>query len=246
MPEIPIPKSPEISKAMSKKSLYPGDSFGRDGKTFIGKGTEKFVYMNPLKPGKAISIYSGKEHPSPKQIFYLQKIYHTLFPDNFPAYHAAFNETSSFFSRRPPVYSAYVTEYIEPNDRLITHPFTNVGDKCDDWSLPLPIDPYYQNFVTGQDGKERYIDTLSKPRRTSRLNCIPHFMKKQGYSEHDQRRVQAYIGRYKANAPIEALKTAITTYIRGRRVCGRYVPVPDKLRGWRLINLQQRQVHLQQ
>lgn len=63
----------------------------RDSSSFIGRGTEKQVHVDPLHPDKVIKTHFERnlDLPKVKAYFYLGKILHGIFPKHFPTIHAS-------------------------------------------------------------------------------------------------------------------------------------------------------------
>lgn len=205
MPEIRIPKPKFDSK-------------------ILGDGAESSVFVT-AKDSKKVAAFEHERKLSPssalraKRIFYLQKILHTLFPQNFPKIHDAFGK--------------HPDENVENNTGTIRERILMDGE-CDDNPLPHILmrkrcDPKHRieclsasksierllepigmqhvidygsnlNFISNSDGMY-YVDLPMNVESNKSLQIHPEkiaiFMEKNNYSDQDKRTVQQSIARLK-------------------------------------------------
>lgn len=163
----------------------------------IGEGAECVVVENArlADEKKVMAINYGNE-ANPLDVFYLQRIYGTLFPEHFPTFYAA---GASGFTIREKVEGEstsgrgyLVTDGKEWEGVLST--FSEVYDFITEVSPPVLFDDTPQNFILTGDGRIVYVDTLkSKDNPYSDrfwdTEKLIVYMTKRGYSEADASRV---------------------------------------------------------
>jgi len=135
----------------------------RNDQEVINSGEECVVIPGKDKSREVVVAYTYFDlNPlRAKELFYSQRIYSTLFPNNFPHFYAAFG--GSVVNRSLP--SGTIRQKIEGQKGLeIRHPFQKVIEVCSQINLPLLI-PLSQiggdNVVIGEDGGEYYLDTTA-------------------------------------------------------------------------------------
>lgn len=94
-----------------------------------------------------------------KELYYSQKIYSTLFPNNFPRFYSA--SGASIIYRDLP--SGTIRQKIEKQEKgEINYPFQKVIDICNAIGLPLLVEISGENIMVSKDGGEYYLDTTSQ------------------------------------------------------------------------------------
>jgi hypothetical protein len=205
----------EIESLLLKK--YEGD--------VIGKGSECIVV--PIEgEEKKIAAYSYSRELSPsqaKRIFYLQRIFSTLFPHNFPHFYASVGSlsrsegeegvtgtirhkidgiaTKEAIKRHPSLdKNLPFLEKARANLRraLPPHfPFSEVLRACKkEMGFDLHHDSSTVNFLLGSDGGEYYVDTLKEVPSQFMLAPILAYMDKHTYSEEEKRIVTVSFERF--------------------------------------------------
>jgi len=190
----------------------------------LGSGSESVVFEDP-KTNKVIAFkhrncYTPQQA---KQLFYLHKIAHTLFPNNFPILHAAFGKDPS----KPYHISGTIREKVDGRPlqldgghyslflelsirtklwlrrKFSKYPtFEDIHKECEKWDLPLMyrLDKYEGNFLYTREGKVYYVDMLDDRltnHELSTLDNILDYMKAKNYSKNDQESVGSAICRLK-------------------------------------------------
>jgi hypothetical protein len=163
----------------------------------IGDGAECVVIENTRleEESKVMAINYG-DQDNPLDVFYLQRIYSTLFPEHFPRFYAA---GIAGFTIREKV-EGVSTEgrgYLVTDGKDwegVTKTFADVYEFIKDVSPPVIFDDTAQNFILTGDGRIVFVDTLK-----SKVNLysdsfwdtekLTAYMIKKDYSEADASRV---------------------------------------------------------
>lgn len=169
MPELGMPKNEFIKKVrevVHEKccNLWPDEIqkiADENNQEVIGSGAECVVI-----PGKDNSkdivvayTYFDLNPLKAKQLFYSQRIFSTLFPHNFPHFYAAFGKHPNQKQTENP--SGTIRQMIhEDKKQKVVYSFAEVDKICKELGLPLLIERGSQNFATGEDGGEYYLDTI--------------------------------------------------------------------------------------
>lgn len=175
MPEIGIPRNEfvdrvlEVNEREGYVNPYTLDEVAPElNQEIVGSGDESFVL-----PGKDINgnetvsaySYSGENPLRMKEIFYVQQIYSTLFPHNFPHFYAAFGKSrrAKAEKRTEDNLSGTIRQRIVPADtgQETLYPLKSVKEVCKNIGLPLDIEDSEHNIMVGVDGGEYYVDTVN-------------------------------------------------------------------------------------
>lgn len=195
----------------------------------IGAGGEYVVVPDPKGKRESIAVafrYKDKDmFPlRAKSIFYLQRIFSTLFPHNFPHFYAAFGRPQAGTAEQTAAPTGQIRErikglrhglggyyadgdYASPfmgvPDPRVRHPFKKVLDTCEkEFGLELSYDKASSNFLLGSDGGEYYVDVLEKwgfyeLNHDDVVERIIRYMKENHYDEKDIYIVQKSIERFR-------------------------------------------------
>jgi hypothetical protein len=219
--EIPKPKLVTEIRQIAASSLFPNvrefrnflsakaEQYGVDK---IGDGAQHFVFATPKDGERAVSVFFAATGPrEAKLAFYLQRIYSTLWPDNFPRMYAACspkdkNSPAVTIRRRiylggkmkPPGDFAKIKEVL-PEDSPKS--FKHVVIDSRNYGIPLPLDIMPSNYVLGKDGGEYYVDEIDW-REFRNVQPFPQrnilkFMEDRNFSKVKKRLVQVSIARIK-------------------------------------------------
>jgi len=192
----------------------------------IGAGAEYVVVPGPQGKGESIALafkYKDKDM-SPrraKSIFYLQRIFSTIFPHNFPHFYAAFGRPQAGTEKQTAAPTGQIRERIKglrhglggyyaegdygspfrgSPDPRVKYPFENVLETCEEFRFHLHYDNTSSNFLIGSDGGEYYVDVvepafsngLFRPDVTDRIS---QYMKQNNYNDKEIYIVQKSIER---------------------------------------------------
>ena len=190
---------------------------GKYGEEVIGFGSECIVV--PIK-GKeqrvAAYSYNGLEPNQAKRLFYLHRIFSTLFPKNFPHFYAAFGKTRD---STVPVTGTirYKIEGVRRDTTILPSvereafqkpsrqpikpkfPFKRVEEETEKMGVSFFFDRAHTNFIVGNDGGEYYVDVLedSLPANYPREKILS-YMEQHGYSPEEKRVVEISLARLEA------------------------------------------------
>ncbi len=212
MPEIGMPRNEFVDRVRETNDSegfvnpYTLDEVAPELKQeIVGSGDESFVL-----PGKNIEgnetvsaySYSGENPLRMKEIFYVQRIYSTLFPHNFPHFYAAFGRSRQARSekRTQDNISGTIRQRVFPStDEKITYPLEEVREVCKTIGLPLDIEDGEHNIMTGTDGGEYYIDTVNPRFDVNKIDIakIDEYMQDNGFSPQDIHTVHVSVERLK-------------------------------------------------
>ena len=152
---------------------------------FIGNGAEAIIVALSGEHGqeKVVAFnYMDLKPEDAKAVFYLHRIFSTLFPHNFPHFYASAPEGT--IRKR-------VVNLASDEQRLFgvaSHPFIDVIDACREMKIRLYTDNSSVNFLHGADGGEYYVDTL-KPDHNQSLyrhkDRIIDYMREKQYTASD-------------------------------------------------------------
>lgn len=165
MPEIIDREELAITKDLRESSPFEiRDLVQSYDRELVGQGRECVVIDKKGKPEKVLAIsYRGFRPETAKEIFYLQRIFSTLFPHNFPHFYAAFGEYERGVIGGKKI-SGTVRERVSKTDQEVEHPFSRVLEFCQEHSVPVDFDVEGQsthfNLIVGEDGGEYYLDTI--------------------------------------------------------------------------------------
>lgn len=172
----------------------------------IGDGAECIVVPIEGEDEKvaAYSVFKYHIEMSPaeaKKIFYLQRIFSTLFPHNFPHFYASFGKTVEDKKRltgtiRQKIKGVKKTSLgykFKGKDREITpsirYPIQKVYEELAKMGINhLAMDTADANYMLGADGGEYYVDTLRfVPQGIKNPNAekVTQYMKEHNYSDGD-------------------------------------------------------------
>lgn len=158
------------SKFLSHEEIL--DIAKRYNQKVINSGAECVVIPKEGSEDKVAAFtYKDIEPYRAKEIFYLQRIFSTLFPHNFPHFYASFgkNPSPEIKSLSGTIRQKIVNPVRAPENR---HFFNNVLEACRVLGIGLegnerhdPMydrndDPKFGNFMMGADGGVYYVDTL--------------------------------------------------------------------------------------
>lgn len=145
---------------------------------YLGTGSECVVIERQGNPKEVAAInYKDLEPSKAKEIFYLQRIFSTLFPHNFPHFAIAIGSderreagiTGAIRERiegTPPVTiltSVSSAKFRFPPGSEVRYPINEVLDTISALNLPAYIDAVAINYALGTDGGVYYLDTV-KPK----------------------------------------------------------------------------------
>ena len=182
----------------------------------IGSGAECVVTPIEGKEQKvAAYAYQELSPYKAKKIFYLQRIFSTLFPHNFPHFFASLGSLQKEdeqrltgtirekISGRRKTSFDYKFEGKEWDITLLDrarmlfkrnpknrYPFKKVETECLKLGLFSPIGHSSGNFVLGTDGGEYYVDTLKHLIGGTKIDKIKKYMVDHDYSDQDIRLVE--------------------------------------------------------
>lgn len=155
------------------RSNFPKKIENAKDKPSLNFGNNRKIYEHPTGKDKIYTIPRNEDKESHTDyaqiVFYCQNILHELFPDTFPALHAAFNKTidSAPLQVRQRIYGPTNAEFgIKRKLKLIYYKITGKGNKYkEDFQkaaelfnlTQLHLDEHPKNFVLGKDGFA-YVD----------------------------------------------------------------------------------------
>lgn len=175
MPKLGIEETPFIKEARKKSSEWSIvseaellDLVKKYNPDLVGSGSESVVIKTPESTSDELSTveqpliaFQYRDYPplEAKEIFYLQRIFSTLFPNNFPHFFAAFakdpqGKNNISGTLRKEIKRGRIQE-------PILFPFANALKKAEELGIPvkrLEIDDFHGNFLVNNDGGEYYMD----------------------------------------------------------------------------------------
>jgi hypothetical protein len=132
----------------------------KSGESEISYGGENAILAYPGKSDRVVAI--SYDHLAPedaKRWYYLQSFYSTVFPYNFPRFHAAFSGyLSSGKESIPGTIRTFIPAAVP--EVQVRFPFGNVIKVCKELDLPLSYDPHPTNFLRVRDEGEYYVDRV--------------------------------------------------------------------------------------
>ena len=197
MPELGMPKNEfigEVRRCVAEKycNLWPWEIqeiAERNDQEVINSGEECVVV--PGKDGSKETVvaytYFDLNPLRAKELFYSQRIYSTLFPNNFPKFYAAFGASKE--GDKP---TGTIRQKINYSDKAeVIYPFQQVVNVCNEIGLPLMYQPSPDNLVVGENGGEYYLDTTPQfPPEAVNREKLFEYMIKSGYSQVDVRIIE--------------------------------------------------------
>ncbi len=154
------------------------------GGPIIGAGKECMVLSH--SEGRVIAYdYKDKTPDEAKTLFYVQNIYHTIWPHNFPHFYLSSGSvgnltTGTVRQKIEGMKATSVSTDYNPRGSIlkqrmlnlfgknkVKYPFSRVLAECADFDIPLAdmaegIEADH-NLIIGEDGGEYFIDTLTGP-----------------------------------------------------------------------------------
>lgn len=195
MPEPGMPKNEFIKKirdtvAQKHCNLWPHEILkiaDANNQEVIGSGAECVVIPGENNSRDVVVAYTYFDlNPlKAKQLFYSQRVFSILFPHNFPHFYAAFGRNPKLKQTENP--SGTIRERIHRDkEGSVKYPFAEVEKICKSLNLPLYIQNGDQNFTTGEDGGEYYVDTIDHldPKQIDK-NKLISYMREQKFSDLD-------------------------------------------------------------
>ena len=178
---------------------------------FVGAGVEVVVVEKEGNPEIIEAIRYKELRPSEaKRIFYTQRIYSTLFPDNFPRFHNVSSDRINDDETGSPRYrSGSVRQRIRgeigKSKEEIKHPISSVVKVCEEYGIPLKLDDYHAgNFITStESSSEFYVDspTIPMPLTEEHVSAIRKYMDDKEVGKKDRRLVEVSIKRIQELQP---------------------------------------------
>jgi hypothetical protein len=222
MPLVEIPKL-QLVREVRASAASPLFSNVREFRNFlslkstehgvfnIGDGAQRFVFAAPEDSGKAVVVnFADRSSSEAKLAFYLQRIYSTLWPSNFPHMYGAVgskNERNPAVSIRERILGGRIkslgdfTKIKEMSPEDSPKSFKQVIVDSRAYGIPLPIDIMPSNYVLGEDGGEYYVDEIdwNEFRNVQPFpeKGILRFMEDRGFSAVQKRQVKTSIERIK-------------------------------------------------
>ena len=151
------------------------------GESKISYGGENAILAYPGKPDRVVAI--SYDHLAPeeaKRWYYLQSFYSTLFPYNFPRFHAAFSGyLLSGKESIPGTIRAFIPAAVP--EVQVKFPFSNVIKICKELELPLCYDPHPTNFLRVRDEGEYYVDRVYYKGGTWNLTAIQNYLNENNF-----------------------------------------------------------------
>jgi len=194
MPELGIPESEYIKEARHRGPDLTQEEKKRlaeaHNQEFCGAGAECTVIPLEGSDKKVVAFtYEDLNPHKAKAMFYLQRIFSTLFPHNFPKFYASFGEhpdpevqnisgsirqkiegtkfgepgyqePSVHQSKRPTDRLIKILKIASGKEKRIKYPFEHVNETLAQLDVSLAYDSSDVNFMLGDDGGEYYVDTL--------------------------------------------------------------------------------------
>lgn len=149
------PKPEEIyrQEVQRARETYPGE--------IVGAGAESVVVSQGSDRVAAAYWKINIDGERARQIFYWQRIMHTLFPYNIPAVHAAWGAVHPEDMERV---AGTIRQRITPEqgNTPVTYPLENVVKFVERYGLSLyfDIDTMPQNITRAKDGGEYYVEPI--------------------------------------------------------------------------------------
>jgi hypothetical protein len=169
----------------------------------LGYGGECVALAMPGEPDKVYKFMYNKLSPvEAEEIYCLQAIAHTLFPNHFPDIYAAFGTEED----DPP----YVTGTIQQRIHIardagmrdqgedVKCPFPVLDDEKDAMDIPLHLDATMGNFFLDTKGKVVYLDRVTLEYGYCDVEKTFRTMRERGYDAADCARVVQAVGRLAA------------------------------------------------
>lgn len=180
---------------------------------FIGSGEEVVVVglEGSTEPHKVVAFnYKDVSPEKAKEIFYLHRLFSTLFPHNFPHFYASSGRNLNL-SEDPSSLSESISGTIRQKiekDKLnseVRYPFKKVDIFCHELGILVLWDINQENFIVGVDGGQYYVDTLEHPmiREWDNIDNIVQYMEKNKYTPQEIEIVELSFKRLKEIAKNE-------------------------------------------
>jgi len=171
---------------------------------YIGSGSESVVVRHKDKSDRLVAFnYRDIEPKRAKEIFYLQRVFSTLFPHNFPHFYASAGKDPIRENISGTVRKQVIGFKGSPAE--IIYPFKKVEKILSDLEIGVSHDSFFENFIIGEDGGEYYVDTLFlhdpyKFQNVQNWNIdkIVKYMQDNKYTERDVDIVRTSIERLKS------------------------------------------------
>ncbi|HTE48847.1 MAG TPA: hypothetical protein VK675_03010 [Candidatus Paceibacterota bacterium] len=176
---------------------------------YIGMGREVITVdlQRSEGPEKIVAVnYRDMSPERAKEIFYLQRVFSTLFPHNFPHFYVSSGKNSKSTNEnvsgtvrqkiKGPIL-VNLKKGIKPESTF--YPLEKVKDACQKLGIQIKMDLIgNNNFILGADGGEYYVDTLDdfNVKQWSIVKIIK-YMKNNNFTPADIRIVQMSIERLK-------------------------------------------------
>jgi hypothetical protein len=163
-------------------------------KGVVDSGAKSVVVVKKRSPEKLVAInYKPITPEEAKKVFYVQRIFSTLFPHNFPHFYGAFGDNPKDPLEKLQSVTGTVRQRVRRvklNNQKARYPFKEVLEGIKEIGLSSDIfDSASSNYIVGQDGGEYYVDTINqhllKPDGFD-INKIIEFMKAHGHSKRNQ------------------------------------------------------------
>ncbi|MBI4250749.1 hypothetical protein HY622_04115 [Candidatus Uhrbacteria bacterium] len=229
MPELGYPQNDFIKAVKREVGKLPAGHewlatsalsgiYDRDLKGMLGSGQECIVVRDPSGKRDTIAVafnYRDKEMTPEKAkgIFYLQRIFSTLFPHNFPHFYFAAGKPEKSKREKDAIAPTGTIRQriakLKPGehgynaDPIIRYPFDRVEEICrQQFHIYIDADVYLENFIIGADGGEYYVDTLWPEEYEGKFTSnvterIIHYMKTGHYTENEISVVKKSIARFR-------------------------------------------------
>ena len=207
MPGLPKSlKSPEESPPSSLKGKHKAardfeKEMEKAGRTIVGRGTESVVEVHPHRENVVAAhlVNQTESTGEMRKIYFTHRVLHTLFPNYFPAIHAAFERTEE---KRGGTIRSRVDVKRDKHGTLgrwlSPKSFRRVEDELQSMGISAAFDELStKNFGRAKDGYEQYLDVapnLAKSLIAQKDRVIKH-MRENGYVEGDITKVSNSIDR---------------------------------------------------
>src|SRR4051794_10791896 len=167
----------------------------KSGESEISYGGENAVLAYPGKADRVVAI--SYDHLTPedaKRWYYLQSFYSTLFPCNFPRFHAAF---SGYLSNGKESVPGTIRAFIPAtaSEAQVKFPFSKVIKICKELDLPLSYDPHPTNFLRVQDEGEYYVDRVYYKGGAWKLMVIEKYLNESNFKSNEKKKIFACLKR---------------------------------------------------
>lgn len=140
--------------SLARKAKEAGPVIGQDG--IPAEGGEKKLFNHPHDASKVVGIYNYERHPQVlKNIFWLSKIGHLLFPEHIPAVHMVASQPQLIVKERISGRALDDMSWDEDDEAA----YDEVSEKLVDAGL-LTIDGVPENFSILDDGRVVFHDEL--------------------------------------------------------------------------------------